>query len=150
MGKLHFAGSMWVNLDIAMRNLDQVYTRGIDDLDLSVIEFYILRALYESDGQRASSLAAAVGRVPTSFTMLLDGLEEKGLIARRPDPKDRRAVLIHLTEDGEALRRRIQSSAEQVETVVRREASKEDWTAFEHVLAALVQMNPAEEPVAVR
>jgi DNA-binding MarR family transcriptional regulator len=150
MDKLPFNASLWLNVDIAMRNLDQVYARGIEDLNMPVIEFYILRALYETDGQRASSLAAAVGRVPTSFTPILDGLEEKELIVRRPDSADRRAVLIYLTEDGKALRRRVQSSADHVEQIVRREASDEEWTSFKHVLARLVQLDTAGDRVVAR
>jgi len=150
MATLRFDGSLWCNIDIALRNLDQVYGRVTQTLDLSIIEFYIMQALIERDGRHASDLAQAVGRAATSFTPILDSLERKQLIVRRPDPKDRRAVFIHLTEEGEALRRRIQSSAEQVETVVRREASKEDWTAFEHVLATLVLLNTDEDPVAAR
>ena len=145
MATLRFDGSLWCNLDIALRNLDQVYGRVTQPLDLSIIEFYIVRTLMEQDGRHASDLAQAVGRAATSFTPLLDSLERKDLITRRPDPADRRAVFIHLTEEGEALRRRIQSSAEQVEEAVRGGASKEDWAAFEHVLARLVQLNTAEE-----
>jgi DNA-binding MarR family transcriptional regulator len=39
-------------------------------------------------------------------TDLVDRLEERGLIVRRPSPDDRRVKLIALTADGEACRRR--------------------------------------------
>ncbi len=42
---LRFAGSIWCNLDIALRNLDQVYGQVIEPLGLTVIEWYILRSL---------------------------------------------------------------------------------------------------------
>jgi DNA-binding MarR family transcriptional regulator len=94
---LRFNGSVWCNLDIALRNMDQLYRQSMQSLGLSVIELYILRALYERDGQHASELARAVGRAATSFTPNLDKLQNKGLIERRPDPGDRRAVRIYLT-----------------------------------------------------
>ncbi|MBI1279715.1 MAG: MarR family transcriptional regulator, partial [Anaerolineaceae bacterium] len=94
---LRFAGSIWCNLDIALRNLDQVYGQIIEPLGLTVIEWYILRSLYEQDGQHASELARAVGRAATSFTPILDKLQNKDMIERRPDASDRRAVRIYLT-----------------------------------------------------
>ena len=66
---LRFDGSVWCNLDIALRNLDQVFNRVVQPLGLTIIEWYILRALYERDGQHASELARAVGRAATSFTL---------------------------------------------------------------------------------
>lgn len=150
MATLRFDGSLWCNLDIALRNLDQLYGRVTQSMDLSVVEWYVMRSLLERDGRHASDLAQAVGRAATSFTPILDSLERKELIERRRDPADRRAVFIHLTEDGKALRRRIQASTEQLEQVVRREASKDKWTAFERVLATLVQTNTAGEPVVAR
>src|SRR5574341_1580420 len=83
MDALRFGGSLWCNVDIALRNLDQVYGRGIGDLEVSVTEWYILRALYRQDGQHASELARAIGRAATTFTPLLDGLEAKALVERR-------------------------------------------------------------------
>ena len=35
-----------------------------------------------------------------TVTTLLDRLEERGLLARRPHPTDRRKVLVHITADG--------------------------------------------------
>jgi len=77
--------------------------------DVSVTEAHILKGLYVQDGQHASTLARAVGRAATSFTPLLDKLEKRGLIERRADAKDRRAVFIHLTSKGWALRETIEN-----------------------------------------
>lgn len=94
---LRFNGSIWCSLDIALRHIDQIFRNKVQELGLTVIEWYVLRALYESDGQQASQLAHEVGRAATSFTPNLDKLQEKGYIERHADPNDRRAVLIHLT-----------------------------------------------------
>lgn len=47
-------------------------------------------------GELAESIAAA----PQSITRILAGLEERGLVARRTDPRDRRASLVSLTDAG--------------------------------------------------
>jgi DNA-binding MarR family transcriptional regulator len=98
--QLRFNGSLWCNLDIAARNMEKVYRRIARPLGLTVVELYILRSLYEQDGQYASHLASNVGRAATSFTPNLDKLEQKGYIERRADATDRRAVRIHLTDYG--------------------------------------------------
>jgi DNA-binding MarR family transcriptional regulator len=134
---LRFNGSLWCNLDIALRNLDQIYGQVVDPLGLTVIEWYILRALYDQDGQHASELARAVGRAATSFTPILDKLQQKGLIERRPDPADRRAVRIYLTDKGQKSREDVQRSARQVDDQIRRTINKGDMENFQTVLAML-------------
>ena len=56
-----------------------------------------------SGGASARQLAAAVGTDAAGMTKLLDRLEGKGLIERRPNPDDRRSVVIEPTEQGLAL-----------------------------------------------
>lgn len=85
MNVLRFDGSLWVNLDIALRTLDQVYGQVAARLGVSVVEWYVLRALAEQDGQRPSDLALFIGRRATSFTPVFDILQHKKLIERRPD-----------------------------------------------------------------
>jgi DNA-binding MarR family transcriptional regulator len=48
-------------------------------------------------------LAEALGTDSAGITRLLDRLEAKGYLARSPDPTDRRAQAISLTESGRAL-----------------------------------------------
>jgi DNA-binding MarR family transcriptional regulator len=134
---LRFNGSLWCNLDIALRNLDQVYSQVVEPLGLTVIEWYILRALYEQDGQHASELARAVGRAATSFTPILDKLQHKDLIERRPDPADRRAVRIHLTAKGRECRDSVEASAEQIDAHLKKIVSARDFEVFQSVLAQL-------------
>ncbi|MDX2138903.1 MAG: MarR family transcriptional regulator [Chloroflexota bacterium] len=138
---LRFNGSLWVNLDISLRRLDQVIGRVISSLNLTIIEWYILRALFERDGQHASELARAVGRAATSFTPNLDKLQSKGLIERRPDPTDRRAVHIFLTAEGEKYRAEVHRTAQEVDTMMRRQFASEDLDAFLSVLADLQDLD---------
>src|SRR6185369_13299569 len=103
----------------------QVYGQVIEPLGLTVIEWYILRALYDQDGQHASELARAVGRAATSFTPILDKLQDrkdkKGLIERRPDPADRRAVRIYLTDEAHKIRDSVLNSAKQVDAHIQKQ-----------------------------
>jgi len=139
--QLRFNGSLWCNLDIALRNLDQIYGQVVEPLGLTVIEWYILRALYDQDGQHASELARAVGRAATSFTPILDKLQDrkdkKGLIERRPDPADRRAVRIYLTDEAHKIRDNVLNSAKQVDAHIQKQVPNGDFKAFQTVLTLL-------------
>ncbi|ETK37638.1 MarR family transcriptional regulator [Microbispora corallina] len=52
-------------------------------------------------------LAAEVGTDTAGMTRLLDRLEAKGLLARRPHPGDRRSVVVEVTPEGRALAPRL-------------------------------------------
>lgn len=134
---LRFDGSLWCNLDVALRNVERLYRKSICPPELTTIEWYILRALYERDGQHASELAQAVGRAATSFTPNLDKLENRGFVERRPDPADRRAVRIFLTERGEAQREAVLKSAERIDAQLRQLFPGHDYQVFRAVLAVL-------------
>ncbi|MCI0348396.1 MAG: MarR family transcriptional regulator, partial [Acidobacteriales bacterium] len=141
---LRFDGSVWCNLDIALRNLDQVYRRVVRPLELTVIEWYILRALYERDGQHASELAQAVGRAATSFTPNLDKLQKKDYVERRPDPGDRRAVRIFLTEKAKAKQEEVRLAAAEIDAQIRAQFAQAEFETFLDIVAALQTM-PAED-----
>jgi DNA-binding MarR family transcriptional regulator len=64
-------------------------------------QFRVLRTLDQAgDSLRLSELAARLGIVPRSATSVVDDLENAGLVARTPDPHDRRATLVDLTPAG--------------------------------------------------
>jgi DNA-binding MarR family transcriptional regulator len=68
--------------------------------DLTPSQFRALRVLMRHDAMRPSELSEHLRIAPRSTTEVLDGLEAKGLIERRPDPQDRRATLVVPTERG--------------------------------------------------
>jgi len=65
---------------------------------------------------RLSDLADRLHIAPRSTTEVVDGLQERGLVERRPDPTDRRATLIAVTDEGvkvaDAIRLARQADAE--------------------------------------
>jgi DNA-binding MarR family transcriptional regulator len=52
---------------------------------------------------RMADIACRLDVVPRSATSIVDGLEAAGLVTRRPDPHDRRSVLVALSADGRRL-----------------------------------------------
>lgn len=98
---------LWKQLS-AMEACAQQAAQGTAIDEMPLVQMFILDSLYEQDGQMASSLAKAVGRAATSFTPILDKLEKRGLILRKPHPNDRRAIRIFLTTNGRVLKRDVE------------------------------------------
>lgn len=77
---------------------------------------YVLKALYNEDGQKASALAKLAGIAATGFTPTLDTLEEYNFIRRKNSAVDRRSVLIYLTKDAQIVRTNILNAIANAET----------------------------------
>src|ERR1700758_1313603 len=69
---------------------------------LSMARTKVLRRLHEHGPTRQNVLAADFGLSPRTITDIVDGLERLGMAERRPDPTDRRAKLVAITDAGEA------------------------------------------------
>ena len=66
--------------------------------DVTPSQMRAVRVLTAHDGGvRSSELAQHLHIAPRSATEVVDALEAKGLVARSPDPTDRRATLVSLT-----------------------------------------------------
>lgn len=63
----------------------------------------ILFVLWQKDGVPISELSRATGLAMTSLTSMLDRMEASGLIRRDRSDKDRRKVLIYLTDEARDL-----------------------------------------------
>jgi DNA-binding MarR family transcriptional regulator len=72
--------------------------------DLSPHQARALRVVCEGDGVRLTELAETLHIAPRSATEVADGLQERGLVERAPDPGDRRAVLLRPTGEGRRVR----------------------------------------------
>ncbi len=70
---------------------------GINHRELSILMF-----LDAGEPQSQQQAAQRLGVDRTSMVALLDALEAKGLLARRPDPADRRRNLVELTRAGKS------------------------------------------------
>ena len=68
-------------------------------------EFIILRTLAEAGPRSVGALAKSLLLDDSTMTRQIAGLATKKLVARKPDPTDRRAGLVVATAKGEALMR---------------------------------------------
>jgi DNA-binding MarR family transcriptional regulator len=68
--------------------------------DLSPVAYSMLMALNESGSRRASDLVGLFSVDKGAVSRQVQSLLELGLIEREPDPEDRRAAILSITEEG--------------------------------------------------
>ena len=87
------------------RRLRRAQAERLAPLGLTPAQERALRVITRSEQPlRMTELADQLGIVPRSLTRVIDTLEEAGLVHREIDPRNRRAILLHLTDRGKAVR----------------------------------------------
>ena len=79
--------------------LAKVYNAEAERRGITLSVGYALLSI-EKEGTPSTKLGPRMGMEPTSLSRTLKGMEEKGLIKRRPDPNDGRSVRVFLTDVG--------------------------------------------------
>lgn len=74
---------------------------------MSVPRARLLAEVRRRPRQRMGDLTARLGVTGRTLTVMVDALEGEGLLSRRPDRTDRRAVLLELTASGRHYLRRV-------------------------------------------
>ncbi|MEV6304683.1 MarR family transcriptional regulator [Actinoplanes sp. NPDC051861] len=75
---------------------------ALEPWNVSPSQSRALTMLMEHGEMRLSALAEHLRIAPRSATEVVDDLQSRGLVERRPDPADRRATLVALTDQGMA------------------------------------------------
>ena len=85
----------------AARSLRGRWREVLEPWDLSPHQARALMVVGRAEGgMRLSALAEGLRIAPRSATEVVDGLAGRGLVERVPDPTDRRAVLVLVTDEG--------------------------------------------------
>ena len=87
----------------------------LDAHGLTMWAYAVLLHLEETPIRTQAALAEAIRADKTRIIAVLDDLESRGLIGRRPDPDDRRARLLSLTAEGRRLRDTVQAAIQRGE-----------------------------------
>ena len=71
-----------------------------ESMELNTNQLSAMAVLLNQGDQLMGELAAQELVQPPSMTRIVNGLEERGLVARRPHPTDKRQCVVTLTEAG--------------------------------------------------
>jgi DNA-binding MarR family transcriptional regulator len=122
----------WLNLRTVMQD-------ALAEHKLSVAQYATLLVLDEQPGASVADVARAVASTRQSANELLAGMEQAGLVERRPHPRDRRVQEVHLTALG---RRRLAAARPAIhtrETALENEFSAEQRTVVREWLACMAR-----------
>lgn len=86
-----------------IRATDQNSKRLGRDTGLTVPQIVLMRAIAANPGSTAGFLTGQVSLSQATVSTILDRLEERGLVTRQRNPRDKRVVNVALTDAGNAL-----------------------------------------------
>jgi DNA-binding MarR family transcriptional regulator len=111
---------------------------------ISMWGYVVLNALDREPLRTQAALAQSIGADKTRIIAVLDELQRRGLIVREPDPADRRARLLSLTDEGRRLRASVQTAIQEREDHLLARLPAADRRGFLRALEALSSL-PAEK-----
>ncbi len=113
--------------DVA-RLMRRNFNRRVQDFGLSQAQWQALAYLYRQEGVKQVTLAR-----------LLDRLEDAGLVSRRPDPTDRRASRLYLTEKAKPLLQQMQEHSAITKGQATMDLSEAERLQLVHMLQTVKQ-----------
>ena len=102
---------------------------------LRPVDFSVMSLIAHNPGITSRQLCSTLGIQPPNLVGMINTMQKRGLIERRPHPHDGRAMGLHLTETG----RQMMKDAEQTATNLEVEATARLSSAERKTLIKLLQ-----------
>jgi DNA-binding MarR family transcriptional regulator len=99
----------------AWSQISTVFAERMAPYGLKQVDFSVLSLLAHNPGATSRQLCATLDILPPNLVNLIAALDGRGLIERRPHPRDGRAVGLHLTPAGDKLTREAEQAVLQLE-----------------------------------
>jgi DNA-binding MarR family transcriptional regulator len=126
----------------AQLRIFQEFNHFFEALDIKPAQFSTLEIIHSNPGLRQSSLAKALNIQRTNMVGMLDKLQQRGLIERKPSANDLRAHALHLTIKGEKLLDHLHQQFHQHEDLIFQRLGEEK---YQQVRDALLLITEAEK-----
>ena len=119
------------------RRLRHLGRETLEPLHVTPSQSRALGVLEHHGALRPGELAEHLRIAPRSATEVVDDLQDRGLVERRPDPGDRRATLVALTAAGQATGAAIRAARQQEAERFFGALSDQDRAELSRILRAL-------------
>lgn len=96
----------------------EVFLEAMAPYELRPVDFSVLSLVAHNPGITSRQLCTTLGILPPNLVGMLNALEKRNLISRRPHPRDGRAMALTLTAAGEKLMRDAEKTAATLEAGV--------------------------------
>jgi DNA-binding MarR family transcriptional regulator len=140
-------GDLGWMLGVVFRAYVKASDHALRDLPGGPRGYQILTAAVGEPPRNQGAIAEDLGIDRTVLTYLIDDLERLDLVARRPDPADRRSRLVAATDQGRATWRQLQDELRRVEAHVLSPLPDTDTTAFLALLSQLACRAQSLDPL---
>jgi DNA-binding MarR family transcriptional regulator len=127
----------------AQLKIFQEFNHYFDALDIKPAQFSALEIIHNNPGLRQSALAHSLNIQRTNMVGMLDTLQKRGLIERKPSTQDLRAHALHLTGKGEKLLEHLHRQFKLHENLLRQRLGDD---AYHHVREGLISIIEADDP----
>lgn len=94
--------------------------------DLTAPQWAVLARLWEEDGQSPSVIGKSLHFDKPTASGIVDRLEQKGLVRKNRDLKDRRLIRVYLTNKGKKLQKKLPQMAIEVNRLASKGLDKND------------------------
>ncbi len=113
--------------------------------NLTTVQFASLVGINENPGVDATRLSAIIKFDKATLTGVIDRLEAKELIVRKPHPSDRRARTLHLTRLGERVLREASVAARDTREAVLEPLPRAERKQLLALLTKLIELHADHE-----
>lgn len=96
----------------------EVFVERMAPYQLKPVDFSVMSLVQHNAGITSRQLCHALGILPPNLVGMVNALEKRELIERRPHPRDGRAMGLHLTASGHKLMRDAEKTAAALEADV--------------------------------
>jgi DNA-binding MarR family transcriptional regulator len=96
----------------------EVFLQRMEPFELKPVEFSVLSVVAHNPGLTSRQLCATLGILPPNLVGMVNALEKRALVARKPHPRDGRAMGLHLTAAGQKMVRDAEKTAAALEAEV--------------------------------
>jgi DNA-binding MarR family transcriptional regulator len=117
----------------------QRFAQQIAEIDLQPPLFRVLNIVDVAEGRSQQAIGEAIGAPASRMVAIVDELEQRGLVERRPLPGDRRVRALHMTARGRRLLARGREIARRHEEDLTRGLSVADRRRLLVLLQSLVE-----------
>jgi MarR family transcriptional regulator, transcriptional regulator for hemolysin len=119
------------------RDVSRAFDGALVEAGGSLPVWLVLISLKGSQGANQRELAGAMGIQGATLTHHLNSMESAGLVTRRRNPQNRRAHVVELTADGDALFLRLKEAALGFDARLRSGLGESDIATVEELLSRL-------------
>ena len=125
------------NIKVCWHAITRMYNVQAAKHDITTSIGFVLLNIDPADGTPATKIAPLLGLEARSLTRILKSMEEKGLIYKMADEKDKRSVRIMLTELGLQKREVSRQTVRKFNQIVRETIPEEDLECFFSVIGRI-------------